>query len=328
MSVTKNIVSCNDSSILKKTQPEKNLDSNKKNISLIFFFISHLFLNNKKNFQKFNQLKGKQFHLVHKRKVWKFLVNFFWIKKNNCQKILELVLIGKRLNIKKNLAKILSIFISKKFFLNFSWNIASYMDNRKKNRNFSQDILILNGFIKNTSFSFFCRNYFKIKLKSFEESLFFQSKLKLSRIFNFLKIRFLINLLVVICFTFIKNDSVTSLNIVFIIVGKKLWLISHLINFLKEIFNMIRSTFLGSTKVFTILCTIMAPYFPILSSFWTFSILKEYHSFCSSFLRSLVINLKLKKSMLFVKKIVFPSKSTSGSETYFYLPLKNFYLYR
>ena len=310
----------------KKIRGETNLK--KKKISLIFFFISHLFLNKKKIFPIRDTLRQKNIYFVFKKRFWKFLINSLLSKKKDYYKLMEFVLIGKRLNVRKNLAKILSIFISKKVFLYLVWNIALIINNQKKNKNFSQDVLLLNRIKKNVPFLFFLKEYLKIKLKSFEKLSYYHLRAKCSSIFSLFKMKFLVNTLVVICFTFLKINKFICYEDVLTLIGKKLWFLSHFFNFIRELIDQIKFNFLISFKVFTLLCTLMTPFFPILSSFWLFSIIKENQLLYSSYLKCRVPNSKCKKIKIFIKKVMFPSISIIRPKIFPDLNLKEFYLYK
>jgi len=136
MIFTKDSVSYGYSKLSKNKEIRGKTNLKKKKMSLIFFFISHLFLNNKKTLPIRNTLRQKNLYFAFKKGFWKFLINSLLSKKKDYYKLMEFVLIGKRLNVRKNLAKILSIFISKKVFLYLVWNIALIINNQKKNKNF------------------------------------------------------------------------------------------------------------------------------------------------------------------------------------------------
>jgi len=76
-------------------------DNYKKKISFNNIFISQLFLNHKIFFGEYSFGSEKNLYLFAKKKFWKFISKSLLIHPYDYLKTLELIIIGKKLNMKK-----------------------------------------------------------------------------------------------------------------------------------------------------------------------------------------------------------------------------------
>lgn len=299
----------------------------KKEILFIFLFISHLFLIKKKIFSNYEQMEEEKFYHHIKRNAWKQVLKFSQKKSNNFSKILELLLIGKKFNMRKNLTKFLSILMIQKNFLNFWWSLIIILEKDKNFKEFTLDYLILFGISKTGFITYFLTEYLKLKIKMMEEVSVSLKKNKSPILSYSLKKKLSTKILPVLCCSLIKlklfNSFVTSLNIL----GKNVWLYSISIISLKETINIIQSRFRYSGIDYIVLFGIFFPDFPITKSFCLFSVVKEVKSYYSNFLVILSIYSKFKKNKIKLGTKLFPNTLKAQSRIFLKITSVELFLY-
>ena len=126
-------------------------------------FISHLSMENKKYLEKFEFFRQKHFYDLNKKTFWKCMTKLILTQTHNHLRILESLIIGKRLSLHKILAKFLSFYTSRNFFLNFFWKLALNLENKQKASNFKFDFILLHGIRESGLAFFFFQRIFKFQ---------------------------------------------------------------------------------------------------------------------------------------------------------------------
>ena len=248
----------------------------KKKIFFNYFFISILFLNRKNFFKGYNFKKENQLYLFTKKKLWKFITKAILTEPFDYLKILEMIIVGKKLNMKKNLAKLLSLFLIQKITPYFWWKIALNLENLKKYKNFDLDLTFL-YIIKKTDFiEYFFQQYFIFKIKSLDRTLCILTKDKIFQVFNGFKVKYFEKILFIIGFNLLKLNSSDLPNLITYIIGKNIWVSPRISLSLEELINYLIFRPKISFKNIEAIRIITLPTFPVLHSFWLFSILREY----------------------------------------------------
>jgi hypothetical protein len=299
----------------------------KDEFSLIFIFISHLFLNKKKFLSNYDQREEEENYHHVKRHIWKQVLKFSRKRSSNFSKILELILMGKKFNMRKNLTKYLLIFTTRKNLLNFWWSLIIILEKDTSFKLFTLDYLFLFGIKKTGFINYFLNEYLKFKINMMEE-LSVSLKNNNSPILSYsFKKKLSGKILPVICCNFKKlklfNSFVTCLNIL----GKNVWLYSISITPLKEIINIIKSRFRDFNLDYKLLVGIFFSDFPIIKSFCLFPVIREVQSYYSNFLVAVLIYSKFKKNKLKVEAKLFPSTLNVRSRTFLKINSVEFYLY-
>ena len=309
------------SSLKKKRNKFQNLHQQKE-ISFNYFFISHLFLTHKNFFKGYNFKKEKQLYLFTKKKLWKFIIKAVLIEPFDYLKILEMIIVGKKLNMKKNLAKLSSLFLVQKKLPCFWWKLTLNLENLKKNKDFDLDLIFL-YIIKQTNFiEYFFQQYFIFKIKSLDRTLCIVSKDKFLQFFSFFKIKYFEKILFIIGFNLLKLNSSDLPNLITYGIGKNLWLSPHVSLSLEELINFFIFRPRISYKSIETIRILTLPKFPVLHSFWLFSILRECIFNFGDFLDHNRIKLIIGGSTNNSKKKIFPNSSSLSFIS------NNFFLYR
>ena len=186
-----------------------------------------------------------------------------------------MIVVGKKLNMKKNLAKLLSLLLIQKILPCFWWRIALNLEDLQKNKNFDLDLIFLH-IIKKTNFiENFFQNYFIFKIKSLDKTLCIMKKDKFFHCSCFLKIKYFQKILLIIGFNLIKSKPSYLLKLILNSTGKSLWISPHLSFSLEELINFSIFQPKISSQIIELVKIVTLPKFPVLHSFWLFSILRE-----------------------------------------------------
>jgi hypothetical protein len=298
----------------------------KKNISFNYVFISHLFLNHKNFFERYNFAKEKHIYLFAKKKFWKFISKSLLIHPYDYFKTLELIIVGKKLNMKKNLTKLSSLFITKKISPYFWWEIVLNLENLKKNKSFDFDLIFLYGITKTNFGHYFFQQYFFYKIKTLDNTFYNRTNEQNLNFSGFLKIKYLERILLIIGFNLFKLNSFNFLCLIMNNIGKNIWMGSHNSLSLEEMINLM----ISRLKIFSIaietIKTVTFPKLPVLHSFWLFSNLRENSSNSVIFLNITNIKSNFKKN-----KVNLGGKAFEKSFPYYTSSLifikKDFFLY-
>ena len=314
--------------IILSKKKKYNIQDNykKKKISFNYIFISHLFLNHKNFFKGYNFAKEKHLYLFAKKKFWKFISKSLLIHPYDYLKTLELIMVGKKLNMKKNLTKLSSLFITKKISPYFWWEIVLNLGNFKKNKSFDLDLIFLYGIIKTNFGHYFFQKYFLYKIKTLDNTFYNQTKEQNLKFFGFLKTKYLERILLVIGFNLFKLNSFNFLSLIMNNIGKNIWMGSHNYLSLDEIINLMISRLKIFSMAIETIKTVTFPKFPVLHSFWLFSNLRENRSNSVIVLNITDIKSIFKKNNINLGKKIFEKSFQPYSSSLFFI-IKNFFLY-
>jgi hypothetical protein len=296
----------------------------KKQISLLFIFISQLFLNFKNCVLNIKSSKNKPFPQIMKKKMWKYLVNLLLKNDYNFYKILELFFIAKKLNMNKSLGKILSIFLTKRFLSNLWWKMILNLEIYTQSKHFLIEILILRA-IKETGLkNFFFKEYLNFKLINFKtHSISFQS----NNFIDYLKINHLLKIFTVICCNISQKFMQTFIISILNILGKGLWFNSHCTCSLEEVVYLIKSKLITFNFDTLFVFSVLSPQFPISRPYFVFSLIKELEIFYSIFLKNKNIDCIHKDNNFVIKRVSFFKIQKILPEHLLFHSMKNFYLY-
>jgi len=291
----------------------------KKNLFVIFNFISNLLLSKINILKKRNSIQEKNLYLTSKKKLWKSLIFYQLSKKNNHYKLLELLIIGKRLNMRKIISKFLTIFIEKNFDLNFWWKIAIFLENEKIKANFSLDFIVLHGIRTTGNFIFFIKEYLNSKLTLYKNSVLQSESCK------FYKFKYLEKILTVMYCNFSKLNFYGFFKISLEVLGKIFWNFPHFLIPFEEIINIVKFRIFIPNNFVNLITIIFLPDYPILNSFYFFSIFMEL-KFNFFFLRSKSVQFQFTRTKFSQKKnkIYY---STSNLKKNVLLCSRDFFLY-
>ena len=199
-------------------------DNYKKKISFNNIFISQLFLNHKIFFGEYSFGSEKNLYLFEKKKFCKFISKSLLIHPYDYLKTLELIIIGKKLNMKKNLTKLSSLFITKKIAPYFWWEIVLNLGNLKKNKSFDLDLIFLYGITKTNFGNYFLQQYFLYKVRTLDNTFYNRTKEPILKFSGFLKIKYLERILLVISFNLFKLKPSNFLSVIMNNIGKNIWI--------------------------------------------------------------------------------------------------------
>lgn len=298
----------------------------KKKTLFNYIFISHLFLNHKNFFRECNFGKEKHFYLFAKKKFWKFISKSLLVHPYDYFKTLELIIVGKKLNMKKNLSKLSSLFITKKISPYFWWEIVLDLGNPKKNRSFDLDLILLYGITKTNFGHYFFQQYFLYKIKTLDNTFYNRTEEQNLKFSGFLKIKYLERILLVIGFNLYKLNSSIFLSLIMNNMGKNIWMGSHNSLSLEEMINLMISELKIFSMTIETIKTVTFPKFPVLHSFWLFSSLRENRSNSVIFLNLTKIKSIFRKNKIIFGEKVFEKNFPPYSSLIFII--KDFFLYR
>jgi hypothetical protein len=281
-------------------------DNYKKKISFNNIFISQLFLNHKIFFGEYSFGSEKNLYLFAKKKFWKFISKSLLIHPYDYLKTLELIIIGKKLNMKKNLTKLSSLFITKKIAPYFWWEIVLNLGNLKKNKSFDLDLIFLYGITKTNFGNYFLQQYFLYKVRTLDNTFYNRTKEPILKFSGFLKIKYLERILLVISFNLFKLKPSNFLSVIMNNIGKNIWMGSHNSLSLEEIINLVIFRLKIFSMTIEMIKTVTFPKFPVLHSFWLFSNLKENRSNYFIFLNITKIESIFRKNKINLVEKSFP----------------------
>jgi hypothetical protein len=322
----KNLKSKYKSSFLSK-KILKNSMIFKKKYSLIFFFTSQLYLSKKKFLDKFREHREKKMFYFMKKKIWKHVIKSLGGVGNDYYKLIEILLIGRKLNMKKNLAKLLSSFIYRKQIFSFFWKIIINFENNNNFNDFTLDFLILYGIQETGFFCFLSTEYLNFKIKMQKNLSIIQIRNKKKKIGNNDKRIFLRKILTIICCNFSKFNLPKVFMSILNSLGRNSWLFSLSPTSFGEMINIIKSRFSILTINLSVINNGIFPCFPILKSFGFFSILKEFQWNRSVFLEFIEFNFKFQKNIFKSDKKIYPSISKGHVRNFLNQCREKFYLY-
>ena len=299
----------------------------KKKYSLIFFFISQLYLSKKKFLDKFRERREKKMFYFMKKKIWRHIIKSLRGGKNDYYKLIEILLIGKKLNMKKNLAKLFSSFIYKKQIFSFLWKIMINLENNNNFNDFTLDFLILYGIQETGFFCFLSKEYLNFKIKMQKNLSIIQIRKKQKVTWNNAKKNFLRKILIIICCNFSKFNLSNVFMFILSSLGRNSWLFSLSPILVGEMINIIKSRFSILNINLNVINNGIFPCFPILKSFGFFSILKEFQWNRSVFRELIEFNFKFQKKIFKSDKKIYPSISKVHVRNFLNQYREKFYLY-
>ena len=217
------------------------------------------------------------------------------------------------------LPKFLTIFVKKKFDLNFWWKIAIFLENQKLATSFSLDFTVLYGIQSTGNFIFFIKEYLNSKLTLYKNSVFHLKS------YEFPKFKYLERILTVIYCNFSKLNFYEFFKISLEGLGKVLWNSPHFLIPFEEIINIIKFRVFIPSDFVNLIVNIFLPVYPVLNSFYFFSIFMELQ-FNFFFLRTKTVQFPLKKPKFSQKKGKI-SHSTSNLKKNIFLCSEAFFLY-
>ena len=247
--------------------------------------------------------------------------------KNDYYKLIEILLIGKKLNMKKNLAKLLSNYIYKKQIFSFLWKIIINLENNNNFNDFTLDFLILYGIQETGFFCFLSKEYLNFKIKMQKNFSIIQIGNKQKVIGNNKEKIFLRKILKIVCCNFSKFNLPKVFMSILSCLGRNSWLFSLSPILVGEMLNIIKSRFSILNINLNVINNGIFPCFPILKSFGFFSILKEFQWNRSVFLELIEFNFKFQKKIFKSDKKIYPSISKVHVRNFLNQYREKFYLY-